>query len=118
MSLVDIMIDQMGDARRVLEDEKSVVPAWVIDTPRAAIVSIEIARARRESVKTKPHTARHAYFAATTSARFQPWTLQRDAISCSSGVSSLWAVSGLTLASIFPHSWSGNGHEGTTRKAR
>lgn len=48
MSLVDIMIDQMGDARRVLEDEKSVVPAWVIDTPRAAIVSIEIARARRE----------------------------------------------------------------------
>ena len=33
MSLVDIMIDQMGDARRALEDGKPVVPVWVIKAP-------------------------------------------------------------------------------------
>ena len=33
MSLVDIMIDQMGDARRALADGNPVVPVWVIKTP-------------------------------------------------------------------------------------
>jgi hypothetical protein len=33
MSLVDIMIDQMGEARRALEDGKPSVPVWVIKTP-------------------------------------------------------------------------------------
>ena len=33
MSLVDIMIDQIGDARRTLEDGKPLVPVWVIKTP-------------------------------------------------------------------------------------
>ena len=33
MSLVDIMIDQIGDVRRTLEDGKPWVPAWVITTP-------------------------------------------------------------------------------------
>ena len=36
MSLVDIMIDQIGDARRILEDGKPVVPVWVIKTPEGA----------------------------------------------------------------------------------
>jgi len=33
MSLVDIMIDQMGDARRALDNGKPVVPVWVIKAP-------------------------------------------------------------------------------------
>ena len=33
MSLIDIMIDQMGDARRALEDGNPVVPTWLIATP-------------------------------------------------------------------------------------
>ena len=36
MSIVDIMIDQIGDARRVLEDGKPVVPVWVIKTPEGS----------------------------------------------------------------------------------
>ena len=36
MSLVDIMIDQMGDARRALEDGKPLVPVWVIKTPEGS----------------------------------------------------------------------------------
>ena len=36
MSLVDIMIDQIGDARRTLEDGKPVVPVWVIKTPEGS----------------------------------------------------------------------------------
>jgi hypothetical protein len=33
MSLVDIMIDQIGTARRTLEDGKAFVPTWQIATP-------------------------------------------------------------------------------------
>jgi hypothetical protein len=36
MSLVDTMIDQIGDARRTLEDGKPVVPVWVIKTPEGS----------------------------------------------------------------------------------
>jgi hypothetical protein len=36
MSLVDIMIDQIGDARRTLEDGKPVVPVWVIKAPEGS----------------------------------------------------------------------------------
>jgi hypothetical protein len=36
MSLIDIMIDQIGDARRTLEDGKPLVPVWVIKTPEGS----------------------------------------------------------------------------------
>jgi len=36
MSLVDIMIDQIGDARRTIEDGKPLVPVWVIATPEGS----------------------------------------------------------------------------------
>jgi hypothetical protein len=36
MSLVDIMIDQMGTARRTLEDGKPLVPTWQIATPEGS----------------------------------------------------------------------------------
>jgi hypothetical protein len=36
MSLVDIMIDQIGDARRTLEDGRPLVPVWVIKTPEGS----------------------------------------------------------------------------------
>ena len=36
MSLVDIMIDQIGDARRTIEDGKPLVPVWVIATPKGS----------------------------------------------------------------------------------
>jgi hypothetical protein len=36
MSLVDIMIDQIGDARRALENGKPLVPVWVIKTPEGS----------------------------------------------------------------------------------
>ena len=36
MSLVDIMIDQLGTARKILGDGQEVVPAWRISTPEGA----------------------------------------------------------------------------------
>jgi hypothetical protein len=36
MSLVDIMIDQIGDARRTIEDGKPLMPVWVIATPEGS----------------------------------------------------------------------------------
>jgi hypothetical protein len=33
MSLVDVMIDQLGTARKILEDGQEVVPAWRISRP-------------------------------------------------------------------------------------
>ncbi len=43
MSLVDIMIDQLGTARKILEDGQEVVPAWWISTPEGTyLVSIRL----------------------------------------------------------------------------
>jgi hypothetical protein len=43
MSLVDIMIDQLGAARKHLEDGQEVLPAWRISTPEGAfLVSIRL----------------------------------------------------------------------------
>src|SRR5437868_2919497 len=36
MSLVDIMLDQLAIARRIVEDGQEVVPAWRITTPEGA----------------------------------------------------------------------------------
>lgn len=36
MALVDIMSDQMGSARKILEDGKEIVPAWQIATPEGS----------------------------------------------------------------------------------
>ncbi len=33
MSLVDLMLEQLGSARRIVEDGFEVVPAWLISTP-------------------------------------------------------------------------------------
>lgn len=38
MSLIDIMIDQIGVARKILEDGQKVVPAWVITTPEGTFL--------------------------------------------------------------------------------
>ena len=36
MSLVDIMLDQLATARRIVEDGAEVVPAWLITTPEGS----------------------------------------------------------------------------------
>ena len=36
MALIDIMIDQIGTARTIVEDRAEVIPAWRINTPEGA----------------------------------------------------------------------------------
>ena len=38
MSLVDIMLDQLAAARRIVEDGAEVVPAWRITTPEGSFL--------------------------------------------------------------------------------
>jgi hypothetical protein len=66
MSLVDIMIDQMGDARRVLEDGKPVVPTWVIATPEGTY------RIHTEFDAAKPEQRERALLLLS---RFMTWRL-------------------------------------------
>ena len=40
MSLVDIMLDQLAAARRIVEDGAEVVPAWLITTPEGSYLII------------------------------------------------------------------------------
>ena len=66
MSLVDIMIDQMGDARRTLEDGKPVVPVWVIATPEGCY------RVYTEFDTAKPEQRERALLLVS---RFMTWRL-------------------------------------------
>jgi hypothetical protein len=66
MSLIDIMIDQMGDARRALEDGKPVVPTWVIATPEGTY------RIYTEFDAAKPEQRERALLLVS---RFMTWRL-------------------------------------------
>jgi hypothetical protein len=66
MPLVDIMIDQMGDARRALEDGKPVVPVWVIATPEGSY------RVYTEFDAAKPEQRERALLLVS---RFMTWRL-------------------------------------------
>ena len=66
MSLVDIMIDQIGDARRALEDGKPVVPVWVIKTPEGTY------RVYTEFDAAKPEQRERALLLVS---RFMTWRL-------------------------------------------
>ena len=66
MSLVDIMIDQIGDARRALEDGKPVVPVWVIKTPEGNY------RVYTEFDAAKPEQRERALLLVS---RFMTWRL-------------------------------------------
>ena len=66
MSLVDIMIDQIGDARRALEDGKPVVPVWVIATPEGSY------RIYTEFDAAKPEQRERALLLVS---RFMTWRL-------------------------------------------
>jgi hypothetical protein len=66
MSLVDIMIDQIGDARRTLEDGKPLVPAWVIATPEGSY------RVYTEFDAAKPEQRERALLLVS---RFMTWRL-------------------------------------------
>ena len=66
MSLVDIMIDQIGDARRTLEDGKPVVPVWVIKTPDGSY------RVYTEFDAAKPEQRERALLLVS---RFMTWRL-------------------------------------------
>ena len=66
MSLVDIMIDQIGDARRALEHGKPVVPVWVITTPEGSY------RIYTEFDAAKPEQRERALLLVS---RFMTWRL-------------------------------------------
>jgi hypothetical protein len=66
MSLVDIMIDQMGDTRRILEDGKPVVPTWIIATPEGTY------RVCTEFDAAKPEQRERALLLLS---RFMTWRL-------------------------------------------
>ena len=66
MSLVDIMIDQMGDARRALADGNPVVPTWVIATPEGSY------RIYTEFDAAKPEQRERALLLVS---RFMTWRL-------------------------------------------
>jgi hypothetical protein len=66
MPLIDIMIDQLGDARRALEDGKPVVPVWVIKTPEGSY------RIYTEFHAAKPGQRDRALFLVS---RFMTWRL-------------------------------------------
>ena len=66
MSLVDIMIDQIGDARRTIEDGKPLVPVWVIATPEGSY------RVYTEFDTTKPEQRERALLLVS---RFMTWRL-------------------------------------------
>ena len=66
MSLIDIMIDQIGDARRTLEDGKPSVPAWVIATPEGSY------RVYTEFDAAKPEQRERALLLVS---RFMTWRL-------------------------------------------
>ena len=66
MSLVDTMIDQMGDARRTLEEGKPVVPVWVIATPEGSY------RVYTEFDTAKPEQRERALLLVS---RFMTWRL-------------------------------------------
>ena len=66
MSLVDIMIDQIGDARRTIEDGKPLVPVWVIATPEGSY------RVYTEFDTAKPEQRERALLLVS---RFMTWRL-------------------------------------------
>ena len=66
MSLVDIMIDQIGDARRTIEDGKPLVPVWVIATPEGSY------RVYTEFDAAKPEQRERALLLVS---RFMTWRL-------------------------------------------
>ena len=66
MSLVDIMIDQMGNTRRILEDGKPVVPTWIIATPEGTY------RVCTEFDAAKPEQRERALLLLS---RFMTWRL-------------------------------------------
>ena len=69
MSLVDIMIDQTGDARRALEDGKPVIPVWVIMTPEGTY------RIHTEFDAAKPEQRERALVLVS---RFMTWRLAAE----------------------------------------
>src|ERR1700730_6430176 len=66
MSLIDIMIDQIGDARRTLEDGKPLWPVWVIGTPEGSY------RVYTEFDAAKPEQRERALLLVS---RFMTWRL-------------------------------------------
>ena len=66
MALVDIMIDQLGSARRILEDGQKVVPSWLITTPEGRFLIL----APLES--ETPETRERAMYLIS---RFMTWKL-------------------------------------------
>jgi hypothetical protein len=66
MSLVDTMIDQIGDARRTLEDGKPMVPVWMIKTPEGTY------RIHTEFDAGKPEQRERALLLVS---RFMTWRL-------------------------------------------
>ena len=66
MSLVDIMLDQLATARRIVEDGAEVVPAWLITTPGSPFLVLT----RFDT--DKPEQRERALFLIT---RFMAWKL-------------------------------------------